>query len=95
MASGKESWWTSPDFARLLPWMTVGGSDVEPVDRWLERLTAGKQRRDEEVAQSKREFVNLVRSAHKAGVTAVDIRLATGLSQVTIREIIKSEHIDR
>lgn len=62
---------------------------MDATDRWMTRLEEGRKRRDDQIARARADFNNLVVGASKAGLTTVDIREATGLSQVTIREILR------
>lgn len=58
-------------------------------DRWQSRLSAARYKRDERIERARQEFIAVVMGAYKAGLSLGDIRLGTGLSVVTIREIIK------
>lgn len=55
----------------------------------MQRLAESRKRRDDQIQLARHEFNNVLVSASRAGVTAVDIRLATGLSLMTIRDILR------
>lgn len=58
-------------------------------DRWQNRLRSARQKRDLRIENARHEFTTVVMGAYKAGLSLGDIRLGTGLSVVTIREMIK------
>jgi hypothetical protein len=67
---------------------------MDATDRWMTRLGAARKRRDDNIALANREFKDLVVQAHKAGLTAVEIRLATGVSAVTLRTYIRAAQLE-
>lgn len=60
-------------------------------DRWMSRLAEARRIRDERVANAQQEFRAVVTQAHRGGTTLSDIRIATGLSTATIREIVRKD----